>query len=140
MLLKMKTDVSEIATLCNKLEEFCAEHKISDRKAFDLAIIADEMATNVISYAYQDGQEHLFVVEVTKEDDQVRIQIIDDGIPFDPLKKCDPKLDESLYERTIGGLGIYLTKKLSKLVTYERKDEHNYLNIFIDVNGESDGN
>ena len=65
MLLKMKTDVSEIATLCNKLEEFCAEHKISDKKAFDIAIIADEMATNVISYAYQDGQEHWFVVEVT---------------------------------------------------------------------------
>jgi len=139
MLLKIKTDISEIDAICTKLEKFCKDNNISDDKSYDIVIITDEMATNVINYAYPDGKEHWFVIEITKDNNIVHICLEDDGIPFDPLQKVDPNLNESLEERPIGGLGIYLVRQLSNTVTYRRENGKNRLDIFIKIDGVENG-
>ena len=53
----------------------------------------------------------------------------DGGKPFNPLAKPDPDLTLSAEERSIGGLGIFLTKKFMDSVEYEFKDGMNCLTI-----------
>ena len=53
----------------------------------------------------------------------------DKGKPFNPLAKEDPDLTLSAEERSIGGLGIFLTKKFMDSVEYEFKDGMNCLTI-----------
>ena len=50
------------------------------------------------------------------------ITLRDAGKPFDPLAKEDPDITLSAEERKIGGLGIFLCKKLMDSVRYEYKD------------------
>ena len=53
----------------------------------------------------------------------------DKGKPFNPLAKEDPDLTLSAEERSIGGLGIFLTKKFMDSVDYEFADGMNVLKI-----------
>jgi anti-sigma regulatory factor (Ser/Thr protein kinase) len=54
---------------------------------------------------------------------------MDQGVPYDPLKKPDPDVALSAEEREIGGLGIFLVKKTMDEMTYEYKDAQNVLKI-----------
>ncbi len=94
----------------------------------DMAV--EEIFVNVCSYAYDPeiGQTTIRT-EIKQEPLSVILSFIDGGIPYDPLKKTDPKLNIPMKERTIGGLGIFLVKQTMDDVTYEYKDGKNILTI-----------
>ncbi len=93
----------------------------------DIAI--DELFGNIAHYAYgKDTGEATVRVEVTEEP-SVIITFIDSGIPYNPLEKPDPDVAQSLEERQIGGLGIFMVKKSMDDITYEYKDGQNILRI-----------
>ena len=64
----------------------------------------------------------------------VVITFIDNGVPYDPLKKEDPDTTLSAEERQIGGLGIYMVKKTMDDITYEYKEGKNILRIKKNLN------
>ena len=57
------------------------------------------------------------------------LTFIDRGIPFDPLEKPDPDVLLSAEEREIGGLGIFMTKKVMDELRYEFNDGQNILTM-----------
>ncbi len=67
------------------------------------------------------------LIQCDVKDHNMTFVIIDSGRPFDPLKKPDPDVNVSLLNRSIGGLGIYLTKKTMDGVSYEYADGRNIL-------------
>ncbi len=136
MLLKVRNDIQEIDRICNDIKEFCSSNNIDEKKCFDILLIVDELATNIIRYAFNDEQEHIFDILLEKNNQTIHIQLTDDGIPFDPLKKSDPDTDASLEDRNIGGLGIFFAKQLSKLITYARIENKNQLDILVSLKGE----
>ena len=93
----------------------------------DLAV--EEIFVNIASYAYspEDGMA-IIEVELT-EDPRVIITFIDSGRPFDPLAKEDPDIEQSVEDRPVGGLGIFMVKKSMDKVSYEYKDGQNILTI-----------
>ena len=95
----------------------------------DIAI--DELFGNIAHYAYNpDIGEATVRVEVVEDPVlAVVITFIDNGVPYDPLKKADPDTTLSIDERQIGGLGIYMVKKSMDEITYEYKDGKNILAI-----------
>ena len=94
----------------------------------DVAI--DELFSNIAHYAYNPEIGKATVrVEVAEDPMAVIITFIDNGMPYDPLKKEDPDVTLSLEERQIGGLGIYMVKKTMDDITYEYKDGQNILAI-----------
>ncbi len=68
-------------------------------------------------------------VEVSEDPVTVTITFIDHGVPYDPLAKQDPDLTLSADDRQIGGLGIFMTKKIMDDVAYEYKDGQNILTL-----------
>ncbi len=136
MLLKVKNDIKEIDRVCTEVKNFCCSNNIGDDKCFDIVIIIDELATNIIKYAFVDGYEHIFDIVINKRNEKLHIQLLDDGIPFDPLKRARPDTDSSLDERAIGGLGIFFAKQLSEQITYERAENKNRLDILVNLRKE----
>lgn len=141
MLINLKNDVGEVARLCDEVKKFCDENKIPDEKYHDIVLILDELVTNVINYAYPDGEEHTFTLELRKDCcDKIFMKLTDDGIPFDPLAKDKPDTESSLEEREIGGLGIFIVKQLSEVVEYSRKDDKNHLNVTVSLLSNNNSN
>ena len=93
-------------------------------------IAAEEIFVNIANYAYRPGKGSATVrVEVSGDPVTVAITFIDRGVPYDPLKKEDPDVTLSAEERGIGGLGIFMTKKIMDDVSYEYKNGQNILTL-----------
>lgn len=136
MQIEIKNDINEISKICDQIDVFCKENAISDQKRQDINLIIDELASNVIFYAYPQGEVHTFSLVLEKESQIIYIKIIDSGVPFNPLQKDDPDTDLSAEERQIGGLGIFLVKQLSERVTYKRIKDKNHLTIIVSLRAE----
>ncbi len=94
----------------------------------DVAI--DELFGNIARYAYNPETGSATVrFEIEKEPLSVIITFIDNGKPFNPLKKADPDVTLSAEERQIGGLGIFLVKKTMDMIDYKYIDGQNILMI-----------
>ena len=94
----------------------------------DLAV--EEIFVNISNYAYQKGKGNA-VVEVSLDGETNTVSIIfsDRGIPYNPLQKTDPDITLTAEERQIGGLGIFMTKKIMDEVLYEYKEGQNILTL-----------
>ena len=91
----------------------------------DLAV--EEIFVNIAHYAYPpSGGKVVITVTVGEE---VVIQFEDTGKSYNPLEHPDPDLDMPVMERKIGGLGIFLVKKVMDKVDYMRIDNKNVLVI-----------
>ena len=89
-------------------------------------LFVEEVFVNVANYAYAPGTGDVEItVKVLK--DKVRITFIDQGVKYNPLEKPDPDITLSADKREIGGLGIFMTKKLTDKIEYEYKDGKNIL-------------
>ncbi|MBO4692992.1 MAG: SpoIIE family protein phosphatase [Clostridia bacterium] len=107
-----------------------AEAKCSAKMQMQMDVAVEEIFVNISNYAYSPDVGNATVrVEFSKEPVTVTITFVDSGIPYDPLKKEDPDISLSAEEREIGGLGIFMTKRMMDDVYYEYKDGKNILKI-----------
>ena len=107
-----------------------ARDKINPSRAY---VVIDEIFSNIAYYAYPNGKGEVTVrLEWEDETSLFTITFIDKGVQFDPIKKMDPDITLSAEERKIGGLGIFIVKRIAKFVKYEYKDEKNILSVTLD--------
>ena len=93
-------------------------------------IAVEEIYVNIVHYAYPSGDgEAAIRCETDREVPKITIQFLDAGTPFDPLAKEDADISLSAEERSIGGLGILMVKKLMDEVTYCYEEGKNILTI-----------
>ncbi len=93
-----------------------------------IQLACEEMLVNVINYAYP-GKEGDLEITLENKEGCLEIGIIDSGIPFDPLAHAAPNILAPMEERKIGGLGIFIMRKIMDQVHYRREGEHNVLTM-----------
>ena len=112
------------------LEQRLEQMDCPPKAQMQINVAAEEIFVNIASYAYAPGTGE---AEVCVDEDEapgyVTITMTDCGTPFDPLAKEDPDTELPAQERGIGGLGIFMTKKLMDEVSYEYKDGRNILKM-----------
>lgn len=126
----VKADIANIPEItdfiCGILEEYGCSPKITAQ----LSIAADELASNVAKCAYPDGEGYLTIsVDLESRPDSVILTFTDEGIPFDPTAVAEPDVSASAEERTPGGLGLLLVRKMTDGLFYENKDGKNVLRV-----------
>jgi anti-sigma regulatory factor (Ser/Thr protein kinase) len=94
------------------------EGKGLDKYSFPLETSVDEASTNVIKYAYS-GQPGFFQISCELQGDEIAVTIRDRGKQFDPNSIPLPDIDANLENRKVGGLGIYMMKKMMDSVKYD---------------------
>jgi len=95
-----------------------------------MAICTDEIASNVVLYSSASKLE----ISCNLQDSEITVIFSDDGRPFDPLTdSVEPDVNAGLEERKIGGLGIFLVKKMAQSVSYELVDGKNVLKTVFAV-------
>ena len=126
---KLKSNLSELDALCQKLEKFGQSIGLSKKCIFEANLALDELFTNIISYGFDDKNEHTIKVTITLQNENLIFNIEDDGIPFNPTKVETPDLECTIEECKIGGLGIHLAKNLMDEVCYQRCNDKNILTL-----------
>lgn len=97
--------------------------------AIELAL--EEVIVNVVKYSRTVPEDMIVVTCRTDGADRLYIEVIDSGLPFDPLTKGVPDTNSGIEDRTVGGLGIFLMKNMTDDVSYRREDGKNILTMQV---------
>jgi serine/threonine-protein kinase RsbW len=110
--------------------EIARQGGFSDKDVYNIQLATDEAASNMIEHSYENIPDGVIDLSCSMEGDQIRIVLVDYGEPFDPSTIPLPDLKADLSDRQIGGLGIFLMRKLMDEVHYEPKpDKSNVLTM-----------
>ena len=60
----------------------------------------------------------------------VSITFVDKGVSYNPLQDNELDVENHIKKRQVGGLGIFMTKKLMDKMTYEYRNNENRLTLF----------
>lgn len=125
--LTVRNDRAGVPDALSSARAFLEAHGVPEFvvAAFELAL--DEILTNQINYGFRDGAAHEILVELRLEGDCVRVELRDDGVPFDPLSVAAPDLDAGIEERQLGGLGMHFVRTLVDEASYRRDGGWNVL-------------
>jgi anti-sigma regulatory factor (Ser/Thr protein kinase) len=129
MEIKIANRHSELVPLNQGLTEVWQRHGLNAKVVRDLNLAIEEIVTNIISHAFSDNREHIIRVRLDVEPAEVRVEVEDDGRPFNPLEAPDADTTSPLEERPIGALGIHLVRKLTDGLDYKRQADKNLLTL-----------
>lgn len=123
----LRNDLAELQRLNQLVSDFAESHGLPSELVFRLTLVLEEIITNVISYGYEDEIEHEISVRLSWEDPDMKIEVEDDGRPFNPLEAPPPDMVKPLAERPVGGLGIHLVREMMDKLEYRRENDKNLL-------------
>jgi len=96
---------------------------------YKIMFIAEEIITNLARHA--DFEKKTPLVLLSLERDNTLLTFKDNTKKFNMLEYPDPKIDADIESRELGGLGIFLTKKYAKKISYSYEDGFNILRISL---------
>lgn len=112
------------------LEEQLERWDCSPSLQMQLSLVAEEIFVNIAHYAYPDGAGDAVIrVHFSGQPPVLTLRFADRGIPFDPLAQPEADITLSAQERSIGGLGIFLTRKIMDEAVYSYADGQNILTL-----------
>lgn len=134
--LTLRNELTELQKLEPFIGEISAELALPQELALNLNLVLEEAVSNIILYAYpgQTGKE--IGVQALCNDRCLIFTLTDTGLPFDPTQAEDADISLPVEERPIGGLGIFLIKKIMDLVEYRRVDGKNIFTLKKMMNGQ----
>lgn len=96
----------------------------SDKEIYAIQLAADEASSNIIEHAYAGIKGGKLEIDVNTSANELKIIMRDRGKSFDPSSVPEPNVKADLSERKIGGLGMYLMRKLMDEVSYESSPDN----------------
>jgi len=94
-----------------------------------MQLAVDEAVSNIIEHAYEGREGESIELTCEVDGDRLVVTLLDRGRPFDPSRAPAPDVHAGLSERKVGGLGIYLMRKLVDEVRYQATPSGNRLTL-----------
>ena len=118
-------DQSSIETVADFLSATLEKWETPVKLANKAKIAVDEIYSNVVYYSGATTAE----IILTEKGERLEIRFEDNGKPYDPTTAKEPDITLSAEEREIGGLGIFMVKKMAAEIDYKYQNGKNVLVI-----------
>ncbi|HQU36161.1 MAG: Serine-protein kinase RsbW [Anaerolineales bacterium] len=105
------------------------ENGFNDKAVYNIQLAADEAASNVIEHAYRGSADGMLEISCGVKAETLTIVMVDHGKSFDPSEVPLPDIQADLSDRKIGGLGIFLMRKLMDDFEYVSSPRGNTLKM-----------
>ncbi len=119
--------VEELSRLAEQVDALAENWNLPMPLCMNINLVLEEAVSNIIFYAFKDDAKHDIEIFIALKNDQLKMEIVDDGIPFNPSKSEQPDISLPVEERPVGGLGILLISKIMDEILYIREDNKNKL-------------
>lgn len=127
---RLDVKLTETQRVNQMIHQFGEWHNIPEHELFILKLTLDELVTNIVTHAKKElpvVQEIILRLKINKA--EVMAEVEDDGVAFNPLDQEAPDLNASLEERSPGGLGILLARRLLDQIRYTRVGARNVVTL-----------
>ncbi len=122
----LSNDVAELRRLFATLAPLSRAIGLGPETTGDVRLALEEVISNICRYGYAENRPGRVEVAFRLEGKSLRIEIRDDGRPFNPLTEApEPDLSRPFEERAIGGLGVFLVRRIMDRVNYGFEDGRN---------------
>lgn len=127
----VKAEKNNITVLINFTKNFFIRLQCPCDKTTNFCIAVDELAANICSYAYPDGTVGVISLkcEYNAAGGKYIVTLSDKGKPFDPLAAPTADILSPVGKRAIGGLGIYIVRKLMDEIGYDYRGGCNIIRL-----------
>lgn len=119
------------------IQAFVLGHLPADQdkpdKTAGIELVIEELVINTVKHGFKDKKDGMIKVCAAYSDPELKIEIRDNGVPFNPLGVRRPDTLSPLDEREPGGLGIFLVKKMTERIKYSYENHHNILKIIFRI-------
>ena len=123
--LKLSSEHDELERITAAVDEIAELEDWPPELVFRINLVLEELGINIMNHG---GDVSAIEISLTSDAEAVTIEITDDGEPFDPVNDHpDPDTAAPLEERRIGGLGIFLVRKMMDEMHYRREQGKNHL-------------
>jgi len=127
--LKIENNKQELKKIYPFMDVFCKRNNVPSDVFNEVTLSIDELVTNIISYAFDDNEQHYIDIDVEVEGNLLCVILKDEGREFNPLTYPEVDIKKSLDEMKIGGLGIHIVRNLMDEIVYKRENNFNVLII-----------
>jgi len=127
--LTVESELRELGKLRAFLKSNLAGLDLNEEDVYKVELSLVEMCSNIMRYAYP-GKKGDIVVSAWHEGGKFYLEVRDSGVPFDPRQVKRPTLEEMINREQMGGLGIFLARKLMDGFLYRREDDQNVLVMY----------
>lgn len=94
-----------------------------------IELVAEEALVNVFVHGHAGNPGQVEVRCLISDNPSLTVEIHDKGVSFDPLSLPDPDVETELSKRKIGGMGVFLIRKMTDGVSYRREGDNNILTM-----------
>ncbi len=122
MLVHREIGLEDLEQMREEIAKHASGHGLGPERIYDLLFALTELVTNSLEHGYQRSKGYI-EVEMVPGDKVLTLILRDKAEEFDPLELEEPDLTIPLEQRSFGGLGIYLTRKMVDRMTYRRLPE-----------------
>ncbi len=116
--LKVKSTTDNLERIREFIKTVSAQSGFSDDVIDKISLAVDEACTNIIKHAYKNSPNGDIVINAKLFDNKLTVSITDFGLDFNPDSVPVPDIKKYYQQHKVGGLGIYLMKKLMDEVKY----------------------
>jgi len=127
--LTIENELRELDRVRAFLKTNLAGLDLNEEEVYKVELSLVEMCSNIMRYAYP-GKTGEIVVSAWHEAGKFYLEVRDNGVPFDPRQVKKPTLEEMISREQMGGLGIFLARKLMDGFLYRREDDQNVLVMY----------
>lgn len=127
--LQVRSDLRELDRIRQFLRRGLRNLELSEEDVYKVELSLVEMCTNIMRYAYPGSNGEIYI-RSWHEDARLYLEVRDDGIAFDPRTVKKPTMREMLSGARMGGLGIFLARRLMDGFDYRREDNQNVLTMY----------
>ena len=125
--ISLTPDAESVKTVAEFLDTTLEAWEIPMKVVSKLQIVADEIYSNIVRYSQAKNAK----VTAVQNGTVLSLRFEDDGKPYDPTTAAEPDITASVEERQIGGLGIFMTRKMMDSVDYLYRDGQNVLTLTL---------
>jgi len=130
--LTLEADNKNLPRLFDFLTADMNRNLVDKETQFKLITVAEEIFSNIAQYAYAQAGGTVDITTFLFKDDYV-VCFADKGKKFNPLKNKTPNIKADIKDRNIGGLGVFLSKKLSDKIEYTHQNGQNILTVHMHI-------
>ena len=132
--IKLPAKIEYLRELMSSVSHCAKEQGFNQKRISEIELAAEEALVNIFNYAYQGNVGDVEVICKLDPQDRLIIEILDSGVPFDMLSLGEPDTTADISERKVGGLGIFLIRKLMDDVQYQHEGTKNVLSLIVNKN------
>lgn len=126
-MLSINPTMESVPLVAAFVEEHLEKFEVPAKLSAKLMVAVDEIYSNIVRYSGASEAQ----IRLVKEEKLVQLIFRDNGEPYNPLNEKAPDVTASAEDRAIGGLGIFMVRKMMDNVEYEYTNDRNKLTLTV---------